>query len=289
MANDCLVKRLKGVVDNDSLLKLGEMRIKCSTAACGGTTTEAMRTMEFSGGGLITAEGKTFKVKHSTGSSDYQEVTEFDASDGNEYKYVFPDGEYNISIGNKYNIYGFANHDDIASSPFFSFNLEDLAYDTVLWFIFAGHYYGITGELKYIDTQHVSGIRLNDYFSPNTNKAYININILKDSVTLTSLYLYGRWNSEEEQSYGNINNIKSPVLTELFINNSKITGDVNTMIQNMIEAGRTSGILYIQGNNLITVNGTPWNEFKNSLSGTGAGVRFTIDMSAPNHWTAVRG
>jgi hypothetical protein len=286
---DCLVKRLKGVVDNDSLLKLGEMRIKCSTAACGGTTTEGMRTIAISQGGVITAEGRTFKVKPSTGGGSYQEVTEFDSMvTPTEYTYIFPDGEYNISLSDKYSIAGLGMNDSMESSKFFSFSLDDLAYSTPLYYIFGAYKLGVSGELKHIDANRVSGVILNNYFSPETNKAFMNINILKDAITLTQLDVYGRWNSDDEQSYGSINNLKSPVLTDLLINNSKITGDINTMIQNMIEAGRTSGSFTTQGNSLITVNGTSWNEFFNSLPGTSPEVRFTIYLTAPNHWTAAR-
>ena len=289
MANNCLVTKLKVVVDNDSLVKFGEMKIKCSTAACGGTTTEGMRTMRFSVGGLITAGGRTFKVKVSNDAGSYSEVTEWDALATNlENKYIFPDGEYNVSIGDKYSIRGFGTDSSILYSSFFSFNLEDLAYSKDLWYLFGLDKYCVIGELKYVDINNITGIVLSDYSSPQGNISFINIDMLKDCLKLTKITVYRLTSYQGTKSYGNINNLKSPALDTLMINETNITGDINTMIQNMIAAGRTSGRFYTQGNNLITVNGTPYKDFKNSLPGSGNGVYFTIDLSAPNGWTAVK-
>lgn len=295
---NCLVTKLKGSVDAD-LLKLGEMRIKCSTAACGGTTTEAMRTITIRGkNDVVSAGGRTFKAKSgSNPSTPYQDVTEWTIN-ADEDALIFPDGEYEISVLGKYNLGGFGAQNIQEYSDFFSINVEDLEFsvDRELLYIF-GQKMSLHGKFKSHYISNVRGISFSNYFSPKSNIAYADLyEIFESNIaypTLETISLFETRRSTgvpvyTEHSKGNIDNLIFPNLEQILINGTEITGDIDTMIQNMITAGRTSGNFYTQGNNFVTVKGTPFDTWRVSLPGAGQGVRFTIDPTAEDGWTAAK-
>ena len=284
MENYCLVTKLKGSV-NAELPKFGVFYLDVSSSDAPDIVagSEPYIILGLGANTKVSAEGRTFKWKKLGDAYSYVEATECVIPNADIWQFIFPIGDYKVSFSNKYNIttiQTFINH----NTNFYSFDVSQLNYSPINRYDI--NKIGAYGNVK-VDYDNITFLNLSDYGSPSKNNLEFNIDTLVNNIKISNIKVFSF--QQRGKFSGSINNLKSPVLTSLIINETDITGDINTMIQNMVAAGRTDGRFYTQGNNLITVNGTPFNDFRNSLPGSGIGINFTIDLTAPNNWTAARG
>ena len=182
--NKCLVTKLNGSVNNNAILKLGEMRFKVTSTA---NPTGASQLISFNfnkncevriiGDGYITDsnlsanKGKSIVINANTSTDVY-----------------FSNGDYEVSIADKYSIVVFKGYSNNAS-----INIEDFKYSKGLTFLWS-----------------------------NSQKSFGNVSCLKDLVGLTNLSL-SSYNCTGKLS--DLSRLTS--LTELNISNSKIDGDLS--------------------------------------------------------------
>lgn len=285
---NCLVTKLKGVVDNDSLLKMGELRIKCSTAACGGTTTENMRGLWLRSMNVpmkITAGGRTFSYD----GVDYTEYNGNGSRSGTPF--IFPDGEYEISIISEIdtanNVWGLSNITTVptaVASKFFTLNASDLKYHNILSLVTSriiciGE---IDGNFDNTNELQASWGQDGEFMEPNSNS--FNLDKLSNNLVLTTL----RFDDTMTYLRGSIESIKSPLLTKFTAWGGEVTGDIAVMCNNMVAAGRVSGTLYILGRSLsdnITFNGNKFDEaYQKAQGGNGGNSWVDFDPSYENGW-----
>lgn len=252
---NCLVTKLKAVVDNDSLKKLGEIRIKVNIPA---GTQESDRTMHINvnseGGGSVSLIGtsETFKVVNSSNPEINKNYTIFSKDVvpvGRLFgDFTFPVGAYEISIMGVSNIEYIGN---IANS---SLDISQFNYCKYLTSISAVKTNAF-GEYKPMFLDSIKSISLKDY-GYNNSTAYMNIDNIAKSKIIETLYLYDTAN-KATKSFGSINNLHSPKLKQILIVGSNISGELETLAQNMIEAGVEEGHrLYVQAiDSKVTMKG----------------------------------
>lgn len=181
--NKCLVTKLNGIVDNNAILKLGEMRFKVTSTA-NPTGASQLITFNFNkdcevriiGDGYITDsnlsanKGKSIVIPANTSTDVY-----------------FSNGDYEVSIADKYSIVVFKGYSTNAS-----INIEDLKYSNTLAFLWS-----------------------------LSQKSFGDVSCLKDLVGLTTLQL------ASDTATGKLSDLSRLVaLTELNIPDSKIEGDL---------------------------------------------------------------
>ena len=96
MANDCLITRLKATVNNDNLVKLGEIVVNHSNVA---GKTAVLKLMTRGGVGVTNisvSEGGSFTV-------DGVSLSSYQLAAGTEKSFTFSSGDYKIFIDNKPN------------------------------------------------------------------------------------------------------------------------------------------------------------------------------------------
>lgn len=126
MANDCLVTKLKASVDNNDLFKLGEFKIKNVYSASGITETNC--AIDFKTCTVRTNKGGYFATSFAGLNEPSSRLTELTVI--NEQRLYFSNGDYDIIIGDKYNIYELYMPDNY---PLKRVDLADLKYCTKLW------------------------------------------------------------------------------------------------------------------------------------------------------------
>lgn len=182
--NKCLVTKLNGSVNNNAILKLGEMRFKVTSAA-NPTGASQLITFNFNkdcevkiiGDGYITDsnlsanKGKSIVIPANISTDVY-----------------FSNGNYEVSIADKYSIVVFKGYSNNAS-----INIEDLKYSNGLTFLWS-----------------------------NSQKSFGDVSCLKDLVGLTNLILSS---SNHTGKLSDLSRLTS--LTELNISNSNIEGDLS--------------------------------------------------------------
>lgn len=222
MENDCLVTKLKGVVNNNNLLKLGEFIIHVNATSSG-------KDREFTWvagqvGYVRTLDGSN-KIKFIRSAGAFTNYVEIPAGTYN-HTIIFDSGEYDIAIGNMYNVRTCNPYtkDGLA----FSANLNRLAeYSKGLFEIGAGE----------------TALYLNlDNFAKNAGTSLGIVNNLNGPGFIT----------------GSIESLADkPNLTQLFVNNSAgVTGSIEKLLEAHIKVlGRTSGYLHLElGKTSATLN-----------------------------------
>lgn len=182
--NKCLVTKLNGIVNNNAILKLGEMRLKVTSTA-NPTGASQLITFNFNkdcevkiiGDGYITDsnlsenKGKSIVIPANISTDVY-----------------FSNGDYEVSIADKYSIVVFKGYSNNAS-----INIEDLKYSNGLTFLWS-----------------------------QSQKSFGDLSCLKDLVGLTNLILVS---SNYTGKLSDLSRLTS--LTELNISDSKIEGDLS--------------------------------------------------------------
>lgn len=244
---NCLVTKLKSIVDNDSLLKIGEFKFHVSSTEGGSFKIQGVSKAHVVGTGLIGSV-----------SADATEIVFVDKWAQNTV--VFSSGEYDIVFNDKYSFQGLIDatkgfcldFDDIFkfSNPVgvFNFMASSLLYSDI--------------DVTLVD-RSASFSLIND---DGLTQYSANIEGIGGSTTIGTIRLYNTKNV-----IGNILNLANvKTLVELRVDNTSVEGEINTFAQSMMSNGRTSGDLYIRcENSRITDGGnvvTP--EYLESVGGT---------------------
>jgi hypothetical protein len=127
MANNCLVTKLKGVVDNDNLQKLGELMMKVinNPSAVDGDTDITINVL--SPCELYVSDGGAFADSPANVISNPQTRTTIQPSMNGTHLY-FKNANYNVYISNKYNITQLSISGVPSRSSIFNFSLTDVKY-----------------------------------------------------------------------------------------------------------------------------------------------------------------
>ena len=266
----CLVKKLNGSVDNNELLRIGEMRIKVESVESPTKDTQGFgvaftkpTTVEIVGDGYFTDKTLTENKGKSMVVSSAQDVIVSQAT--------------TVAIRNKYKLLNL-NVFILSGNPYGKnkvLNVEDLKYSTSLSSLNLSNMQasGDIANLKnlvaltslVLNNTQVSGDIANLKNLTNlTNLNISNTNIsgdmsnLNSFTTLTSLNLYGT------QVKGDIANLKSlTALTSLVLNNTQVSGDIaniyfalrgTTKEFNVAYCNNLSGDLASLPNNILFLN-----------------------------------
>lgn len=209
--NKCLVTKLNGYVNNDSLRKLGELRIPVvSTAASQNnlirakfskdTTITILGDGYFTNRGDNTNKGKTMQVTANTTTPC-----------------IFSTGTFDLSISDKYSLLVLDNGYTTFSGDL-NLNIEDLNFSvnlTNLTFYDTHSVYG--------DIQHLRKLKLTS-LSLGKTKVIGDISSLKDMDSLTSL------NLNETNITGNLSSVANLINLELLaLNATNIDGDISIL------------------------------------------------------------
>lgn len=226
MANDCLVTKLKGTVNNNNLLRLGEFAIHVIATSSG--QDREFTWIAGQAGYVRTLDGSN-KIKFIRSAGAFTNYVEIPAGTGG-HTIIFDSGEYDIVIGNMYNVRTCNPYAEGGLA--FSADLNRLA--------------EYSQELFEIGAPSLSGkttLYLNlDIFAKNANTSLGIVNNLDGPGFVT----------------GSIESLAAkPNLIRLFVNNSTgVTGSIEKLLEaHMKVLGRTSGYLWLElGKTSVTLN-----------------------------------
>lgn len=207
---NCLITKLKGVVDNDNLLKVGELSIKIFSEDAPAANNRTMSVVAaknlvikivgdgyFTDSTLITNKGKELSVKANV-------LT----------KFIYSNGDYNIVIGDKYSLVDFNTYEVGVTNTLYQLHIEDFKYSKGLHDL-------------YITTSNITGNMFSTKDLPNIYRVYFNnsnvegnLELFKYSVKLDSLNVGGKIT-------GDISVLSNLNLRECIIANKYITGDIS--------------------------------------------------------------
>ena len=222
----CLVTRLNGIVDNDSLLKLGEVKFKFNKVVNPTSNTQNFyiavnkpTTLKINGGGFFTDKNLT-ENKGNTLTIDAN----------NSGLYFVSNNDVEISVIDKYNITDLRNYDNITASgkedfsnKFKDFDLSNLIYCAELKkIIFANT--SVSGDIASLGKL----VNLNNLSVANTSVSG-DIASLGKLVNLTNLSVTNTSVSGDIASLGKLTKLGS----SLIISDNLITGDLGTLPDNI--------------------------------------------------------
>lgn len=140
--NDCLVTRLKGVCDNDNLLKYNEIRIHIKTVA-----NQQMRFIADGGSNAkVTIIPDTSSTMHFTDSGYSKDLgTEITVAAGQDV--YFTPGSAVFSIMGKYDFFDLAFRNSYNSGNIITANLSDFAYSRKVTRLMINDSVNSTGKL----------------------------------------------------------------------------------------------------------------------------------------------
>ena len=211
----CLVTKLAGtIMDNDNLLRLGEMRIKIgkvsdptSDSQCFGINVTQDTKLEIIGNGYFTDSSLTEnKGKELT-------ITSF-SSPSRQTKVYYSNSDIEIAVFGKYAISNFQLENNFSGN--LSFNIENVKYSKALTYI-SGNKSQIYGDIINLkDLTNLISISLDNA------QVYGDIANISKLTNLSTLKLRGM------QVYGDISNFANLTnLNTLGIDYTKVYGDIS--------------------------------------------------------------
>lgn len=209
--NKCLVTKLNGYVNNDSLRKLGELRIPVvSTAA----SQNNLIRVKFSKDTTITILGDGYFTNRddSTNKGKTMQVTANTIT-----PCIFSTGTFDLSISDKYSLLELDNGYTTFSGDL-NLNIEDLCFSVNLTnLVFYGNN-SVSGDIQYLRKLKLRSLSL------GKTKVIGDISSLKDMDSLTSL------NLNETDITGNLSSIANlRNLDMLALNSTNIDGDISIL------------------------------------------------------------
>jgi hypothetical protein len=232
---NCLVKKLKGIVDNDNLKKFGILTLNIAEADSGGNrlviSGQVTGKARIVGNGHFTNTGSTFDPSGNIGT----EVNiPFEGWSTN--------GNYKIEIDDKYNISGLFN-----SGNSQSLDLHDLMYNTAFTRITINH---CEGDIISFINKNPLLTMVNCSNTENPSKLYGNLVDLKsDNITNLNLSYSG--------ITGNLDDFKSVNITKLDLSYSGITGAIERHAERVYNNIPDGGNYVISVPRTVTLNSMP--------------------------------
>lgn len=226
MANDCLLTKLKGVVNNNNILRVGEIAIHVIATSSG--QDREFTWIEGQAGYVRTLDGSN-KIKYISSNGAFTNYVEIPVGVRN-HTVIFDSGEYDIAIGNMYNVRTCNPYADGGLT--FSADLNRLA-----------EYCKDLFEIGMPSNSGKSALYLNlDNFAKNVSTSLGIVNNLYGPGFIT----------------GSIESLSAkPNLIMLHVNNSAgVTGSVEKLLEaHMKVLRRTSGYLHLElGRTYATLN-----------------------------------
>jgi hypothetical protein len=299
---NCLVTKLKGVVDNDSLLKMGEMEFDFADKGTqGGSDVIAIAT---------NIPGSTFRIvgngyfTDETGVPDYGKT--ITTQDGiARFKST---GGGKIIIPHKYDNNLFAIVYPVNSFGIVTGDIDELAYSSNIYTYIEAPYVGMRGSVSKL-TGKVKDHFSMEFYDDQTDMASF-IQAFFDNSTAETLHLvlccamYPKlWEGVDlslfagksnfsgffrcDGAYGDIKYLADTLVGSIWIpdpNCKNFTGNIEDFVQRAISVGRTKPILFegIQRYSNIYYNGTPLSQHQELF----ATSRLNWDAQGNITWTA---
>lgn len=221
----CLVTKLKGIISDPSLKKVGEMRIKFGVSKTANKQTRCLRMMfskdvklEIIGDGYFTDEtitenkGKTYSA----------------TAWGNGHMVYISNNSVELSISNKYSIVsistydGYKNQWSVFNPKEISFDIEDLRYSSSLESL------KLRGTSVYGDLSSLAANTSLKHLDLQTTGVKGDIANLKNKANMTHLFLI------DNSFYGDIASLSNKLKLEyLTINSSNVFGDISSLSENV--------------------------------------------------------
>lgn len=229
--NNCLVTKLKSSVNNDDLLKLGEMRIKVKKNS--NLTTPKQQSIKFQANGgqiAVYTTGPGYFVTYSEDKLNNvdEHMTYIDIpSNLGSITLFFANDDYEIRILNKYEMTSleFNSANNAYNMSLFELDLNDAEYLTNLHNLKINYSYS-TGDIKSLKNLDIHKLKID-----NCPNIYGNINDLN----ILSLVTF----NASDNIYVNLNAFDANTkLVELTTNPDKCFGNIDTYVANQRIAGR---------------------------------------------------
>lgn len=241
----CLITKLKGVADNDSLLKMGEARIKVSKIQ--GDINLRVLTLEVEQPTTIYTTGEGVLSTTPEGLVTNPQ-TSYVMQPTYVYYFYFSNGDYEIHWDNKYSIIEVWFEMSGWPDNGFEIDIDDFSYSVINKFYFENS--TIKGSLKSLENSKELLYELD--FIDTKSHGNLNIDDLPDEMPV-----FGYFASSDPSIGGDIIKFKNSLqLDTLDVVGSVITGELNDLAQAQYDNGRTSGSIVVYGNDIITHNGT---------------------------------
>ena len=247
----CLVTKLAGIVQNDELLKIGEMVLDISRTD---STTCSIESTDNQAKATIVTPGFNF-IKN---GAQFQSVV----LDG---QVTFPAGTYKVKISNKYAI-------NVINPTPNIIDLGELKYNKVLYRL-GGNFKGNLSDLGYQPTNYTELIECNINWTNDTISGDIASLIpfanLRDGVSFNSKYITG-----DVTSIADITAIKNGSCTKLICENGSLTGSIENLVSKLRTNLSASGKLTL---GFYGCSGVTFGEHSAS--------EFSHDISSSLEWT----
>ena len=209
---NCLVTTLKGVVDNDNLLKIGEMRIFIHQLDSPSETTQKF-TIKTSGAVILTPIGGTIGTSY--GSLSTSPITVNNA----EQTVYFSNSNFYIKVSDKYLITQIVKGGRYANV---GVDVNELAYSALVKLTLASPY--VEGSLAAFKNTSITDL-------------IIATSSVKGSLKDISSLPIGVLNVSDTTIAGSLSDISSMnTLGTLYTTNTGITGNLNSLPKNIINA-----------------------------------------------------
>ena len=206
----CLITKLKGSVDNNSLLKLGEMRIKVSEDSSN-TPSRHKIALTFYEDTVLSIIGNGYFTNDSLSANNGKSIS---VKANVQTELYVSNGNFEISIPNKYALTYLRIY-----PSYISVNIEDLKYSSELTNI------TITETPSYGDISALRNLtKLTHIGAFVCNEIYGDISALSNLIGLTTLGLNGTKVSGDISALSNLTS-----LINLDISNTNISGDISVL------------------------------------------------------------
>ena len=239
---NCLITRLKGVIDDDSFYKLGELRLSKSQADEFTQIGQSFR-IAFVKNATVSIIGDGY-FTDTTGSQNKGKIVNCLAN--TPYNLFISNGDYEISFSDKYSIGNFTfKQADETTGTYLYNNTKNII--------------GDLSSLKY--SNNMSSLDLGLVFNIKGE-----LSILGNLKSLTNL------NISQTKISGNIKVLKCPLI---YLNidrcNNNVTGSIEDFVNTQRTSGRTTGscsLVVGSDNPAVTFNGAKLEKETNSLNWT---------------------
>jgi hypothetical protein len=307
---NCLVTKLKGVVNNDSLIRFGEVKLEIRHAKTDDTMILHV--------GIPASKRNDLSVRAVGGT-----ITELETLPASNFKlYQVGTGVFDVYVSSKYDITGLSCYKNAQGNPY-DVTVNDLIYVSVEELQYCTNINSLNRVYAYGDVSKLSGLafitiditapimpaqtvglfktlkgNINSINKTNLknllfqNSAFDltgNISYFADAA-LNSLKLI---NTPVKQGIGVEGNIASMATVLTFIGdvnfgNTKVTGNVEDMLKGMYVNGRRSGSFYFGGEGYAYLNGQLMTQGWNTCTFSDSGVTITkrADSSLVATYTA---